>query len=630
MPFTTTIQLGNILDFNQAVQDSVQQIEAGDFNGDGRTDFLVMRIKGEGNTPAGPRIMVNLGNGTWQDQTSAMFAGAIPTIEYAPRVVVADLNGDGRSDVYAPNFGPHNNATQGGRDQVWLSRPGGTLALASTGATQGLAHGVTYGDIDRDGDIDVVVNDVTLPSQGPRADRILINNGQGAFTDNQALLPPSLRTGPDKLSHTWSLLADLTGDGAPDLVLGTWEAALAGRSNFSPPSQVLINDGRGSFAASAIHNLPQSPVTPESTVDIDAMDLNGDGLNDLVVSVTRGGDGSTGTYYGTGYIQLLINRGGGQFSDETAARYPAQTANAPGAWWKFVRSIDFNLDGAPDLLLTGAGGGAYAHNQAARVLLNDGTGRFSESVTLPTTGTVAYVSDATTVADVNGDGRPDLVGVQWTSSTGLSLVALLNDYPAPARSTGTAAADRFTGGIGTTTFDAGAGVDTVVYSGARATHTLTRTDAGVTIRHAAGTDTLVNVERVKFSDALVALDTAGNAGMAYRLYQAAFDRTPDQGGLGFQMKALDDGLNIAQVAANFIASPEFQRTYGALNDTQFVTQLYQNVLHRAPDSGGLAFHVNNLATGANTRANVLVGFSESPENQAALIGAIQNGMVYTV
>ena len=153
---------------------------------------------------------------------------------------------------------------------------------------------------------------------------------------------------------------------------------------------------------------------------------------------------------------------------------------------------------------------------------------------------------------------------------------------------------------------------------------------GFTLKHAAGTDTLVNVERIKFADAYVALDTAGNAGMAYRLYQAAFDRTPDQGGLGFQMKALDDGLNIAQVAANFIASPEFQRTYGALNDTQFVNQLYQNVLHRAADASGLAFHTNNLATGANTRANVLVGFSESPENQAALIGTIQNGMVYTL
>ena len=187
-----------------------------------------------------------------------------------------------------------------------------------------------------------------------------------------------------------------------------------------------------------------------------------------------------------------------------------------------------------------------------------------------------------------------------------------------------------TGGTGTATLDGGAGVDTAVYSGARAGYTVTRTDTGFTVKHAAGTDTLVSVERLKFSDALVALDTAGNAGKAYRLYQAAFNRTPDQGGLGYQMKALDDGLNIAQVAANFIASPEFQRTYGALNDTQFVTQLYQNVLHRAPDAGGLSFHTNNLATGANTRANVLVGFSESPENQAALIGTIQNGMVYTL
>jgi hypothetical protein len=186
-----------------------------------------------------------------------------------------------------------------------------------------------------------------------------------------------------------------------------------------------------------------------------------------------------------------------------------------------------------------------------------------------------------------------------------------------------------TGGAGSATLDGGAGVDTAVYAGTRASHTITRTDGGVTVKHAAGTDTLVSVERLKFSDALVALDTAGNAGMAYRLYQAAFNRTPDQGGLGYQMKALDDGLNIAQVAANFIASPEFQRTYGTLNDMQFVTQLYQNVLHRAPDSGGLGYHVNNLATGANTRANVLVGFSESPENQAALIGTIQNGMMYT-
>ncbi len=198
---------------------------------------------------------------------------------------------------------------------------------------------------------------------------------------------------------------------------------------------------------------------------------------------------------------------------------------------------------------------------------------------------------------------------------------------------GGAGNDWLVGGGGANVLEGGAGTDTAGFAGARSAYTVTIASTHVTVTdkaNAANVTRVVDVERLQFADARVALDTAGNAGMAYRLYQAAFNRTPDQGGLGYQMKALDDGLNIAQVAANFIASPEFQRTYGALNDTQFVNQLYQNVLHRAADASGLAFHTNNLATGANTRANVLVGFSESPENQAALIGAIQNGMVYTV
>jgi serralysin len=193
--------------------------------------------------------------------------------------------------------------------------------------------------------------------------------------------------------------------------------------------------------------------------------------------------------------------------------------------------------------------------------------------------------------------------------------------------------DWLAGGAGANVLEGGAGSDTAGFAGARSAYTVVIASTHITVTdkaNAANVTRLVDVERLQFADARVALDTAGNGGMAYRLYQAAFNRTPDQGGLGFQMKALDDGANITQVAANFIASPEFQRTYGALNDTQFVNQLYQNVLHRAADAGGLAFHTNNLATGANTRANVLVGFSESPENQAALIGTIQNGMVYTL
>src|SRR5207237_620506 len=100
-----------------------------------------------------------------------------------------------------------------------------------------------------------------------------------------------------------------------------------------------------------------------------------------------------------------------------------------------------------------------------------------------------------------------------------------------------------------------------------------------------------------FDDFSVAYDIDGDAGQAYRLYQAAFNRTPDIGGLGYQMNALDEGLTLTQVAANFIDSPEFQHTYGNVDDTQFITLLYQNVLHRAPDPGGLRDHLGEIASG---------------------------------
>ncbi len=192
--------------------------------------------------------------------------------------------------------------------------------------------------------------------------------------------------------------------------------------------------------------------------------------------------------------------------------------------------------------------------------------------------------------------------------------------------------DQLRGGAGNDDLTGAEGIDTAMYAGNRASFTITSTGSGYTVSDrggAEGADTLRQIERIQFADARVALDVDGNGGKAYRLYQAAFNRTPDQGGLGYQMNALDNGTALSQVAANFIASPEFQRTYGALNDSQFVTQLYQNVLHRGPDAGGLSFHTGNLGRGM-ARADVLVGFSESPENQAALIGTIQNGMVYSI
>jgi hypothetical protein len=143
-----------------------------------------------------------------------------------------------------------------------------------------------------------------------------------------------------------------------------------------------------------------------------------------------------------------------------------------------------------------------------------------------------------------------------------------------------------------------------------------------------GIDQLSNVERLGFSDKRIAFDTDGTAGQAYRLYQAAFDRAPDLGGLGFWISMLDAGWGLKDVSKNFLASPEFSSLYGSLDNMQYITALYNNVLHRAPEAAGLAYHSEALASGSVDRAQLLINFSESAENQAALIGVIANGMTY--
>jgi hypothetical protein len=183
---------------------------------------------------------------------------------------------------------------------------------------------------------------------------------------------------------------------------------------------------------------------------------------------------------------------------------------------------------------------------------------------------------------------------------------------------------------GNVTIDGASGIDTAVFGDVRANYAVTHnTDGSFTVTHgSAGTDTLVNVERMQFIDEKVALDIGGDGGQAYRLYQAAFDRTPDMGGLGFWINSLDQGASLTQAASFFVVSPEFTGRYGNLDNQQFATQLYENVLHRAPDASGLAFWQGQLDQGTMSRAQVLVGFSESPENQADVIGQIQDGFQY--
>ena len=145
-----------------------------------------------------------------------------------------------------------------------------------------------------------------------------------------------------------------------------------------------------------------------------------------------------------------------------------------------------------------------------------------------------------------------------------------------------------------------------------------------------GRDMAVNIDRLQFSDINLALDTGKGeiAGSAYRIYKAAFDRTPDAGGLGFWINAMDDGASLTSVAAGFINSPEFQQLYGAnVTDRDYVTKLYNNVLDRNPDQEGYDFWLGAMAKGLS-REDVLVNFSESKENIGNVADLIANGIQY--
>jgi hypothetical protein len=198
---------------------------------------------------------------------------------------------------------------------------------------------------------------------------------------------------------------------------------------------------------------------------------------------------------------------------------------------------------------------------------------------------------------------------------------------------GTAGNDFLIGTMKGLKLDGGAGIDTVYYDSASVYYGLQLThnaDGSFSVRdytQSAG-DTLSGVERLLLPTSAMALDIDGNGGQAYRLYQAAFNRAPGSG-LGFWMNALDGGVKLETVAQNFIDSAEFKTLYGDVqSNADFVTHLYSNVLHRAPLQAGLDFWTHALDAGS-TRAQILVNFSESAENVAALQPLIGQGFTYT-
>ena len=107
---------------------------------------------------------------------------------------------------------------------------------------------------------------------------------------------------------------------------------------------------------------------------------------------------------------------------------------------------------------------------------------------------------------------------------------------------------------------------------------------------------------------------APNIDPVIRLYYAYFLRKPDPSGLTHWLNRRRAGVTLDVVSSNFAGSSEFNRTYGALSNKQFVQLVYQNVLGRAGDASGISYWTKQLDTKKRNRGRVMTGFSESSEN----------------
>ncbi|HEY5798892.1 MAG TPA: DUF4214 domain-containing protein, partial [Burkholderiaceae bacterium] len=187
-------------------------------------------------------------------------------------------------------------------------------------------------------------------------------------------------------------------------------------------------------------------------------------------------------------------------------------------------------------------------------------------------------------------------------------------------------------GSQTTAVKGHAGIDTAVYGGSYADYKIEIGKSEATVgelRNAQNIDRLTDIERIRFSDRTIALDLEGNAGDAFRLYQAMLGRAPGAVELGYRIDQLDHGGSLTQVAREFMGDAEFKAIFGAGTDKAALVKLAcERILHQTPDKAGLDYWVGQLNANLSV-ADFFVAMSDSDQHHATVASLIGNGIAYT-
>ncbi|NKB72220.1 MAG: T9SS type A sorting domain-containing protein [Candidatus Latescibacteria bacterium] len=233
---------------------------------------------------------------------------------------------------------------------------------------EGRSNAALVADLDGDGAADILIG-----NNGQN--NLLLNDGDGFFVDATDRLPTRRDITQD------IELGDIDGD--LDLLVGNEGA-----------NQLLLNDGNGFFAADQPDRLPLRADT-EETREADLGDADGDGDLDIylanVVLFNRNGTLSPQN-------RLLLNDGGGFFTDVTAAQLPQDQGNSFDGDF-----IDLDQDGDLDLITANA-----LPSDLYRAYLNDGSGTFTEETAALLPPGLAGEGFDIEAANFNQDGRLDL------------------------------------------------------------------------------------------------------------------------------------------------------------------------------------------------------------------------------
>jgi hypothetical protein len=172
-------------------------------------------------------------------------------------------------------------------------------------------------------------------------------------------------------------------------------------------------------------------------------------------------------------------------------------------------------------------------------------------------------------------------------------------------------------------------VDTAIFAGLAEDYTVLVSVDSVTVEDNVGTDgtdTLIGVERLQFSDSTLELTwftktaalSSAEISQLTELYCASFDRAPDAMGLAYWGSQLKDGVSLKDIARSFFEQPEAAAAYPHGQSIEdFIATVYNNVLDRAPDAPGLAYWGGELGNGHVAKESFLLAIINGAHGASA-------------